>query len=69
MRGRNRDQPRQIGEIAVPPVTAGAQRVKLHGDAPDPSPIALKGALRHGRIEARWLLSARHVLYQEAVAE
>ena len=40
------DQPRQIGEIAVPPIAARAQRVKLYRQSPEPTAVALKGALR-----------------------
>jgi hypothetical protein len=41
--GRQRDKAGEIGEIAMPPVSSGSHRVKLHGQSPKPPPpIALK---------------------------
>ena len=45
-RRRELDEPREIAEIAVPPVAPRVQRVKLNGQHPVPAAIALKCADR-----------------------
>jgi hypothetical protein len=47
----------EIGEIAVPPVAARAQRIELHGQRPQPPSVALEGAL-HGAVLRRHRLRA-----------
>ena len=47
--GGNTDQPLQIPEVAMAPIHARPQRIKLSSNAPNPSSVALESA-HHGRI-------------------